>query len=102
KAIHYLELGRKHEDPECFHNLGYLALKGLGMPKDQKKAFDYFLEGAMLGNINCFKDIIKCYQYGWGVEPDPELVVIWERKMKQAIDFKLEQDLLNGFSSGKH
>ncbi|RIB05600.1 hypothetical protein C2G38_2047481, partial [Gigaspora rosea] len=55
-------------DPEQLRTLGYNYQHGIGVEKDEKKAFEYYIKAAELGNSDAMNDLFLCYYYGIGVE----------------------------------
>ncbi|RIB08295.1 hypothetical protein C2G38_2271551 [Gigaspora rosea] len=51
-----------------FAHFGWNYHHGIGVKKDEKKAFEYYLKAAELGNPVAMNDVGLCYKYGIGVE----------------------------------
>ncbi|RIB09999.1 kinase-like domain-containing protein, partial [Gigaspora rosea] len=58
----------KKKYSEQLRTLGYNYEHGIGVKKDEKKAFKYYMKAAELGNPGAMNDISLCYSYGIGVE----------------------------------
>ncbi|KAF0486653.1 SEL1 protein [Gigaspora margarita] len=55
-------------DAEQLFTLGYNYRHGIGVEKDEKKAFEYYMKAAELGNSDAMQNVSNCYYYGNGVE----------------------------------
>ncbi|RIB22159.1 kinase-like domain-containing protein [Gigaspora rosea] len=55
-------------DSKQFCTLGYNYQHGIGVEKDEKKAFEYYMKAAELGNPTAMNNVSLCYYYGTGVE----------------------------------
>ncbi|RIB00316.1 hypothetical protein C2G38_2234770, partial [Gigaspora rosea] len=55
-------------DSKQLRTLGYNYELGIGVEKDEKKAFEYYMKAAELGNPTAMQDVSLCYYYGIGVE----------------------------------
>ncbi len=69
---------------EDYYLLGIKFYYGNEVAKDYKKAFDYFIKSAQLGNDKAMNKVGECYEFGTGVKKDPKLAVDWYNK---AIEF---------------
>lgn len=63
--------------------LGYLYLKGYGVPQNYQIAFSYFQSAVDGGNVEAIDLLGVCYQFGYGTEPDCEKAI---ELYQQAID----------------
>ncbi|RIB16825.1 kinase-like domain-containing protein [Gigaspora rosea] len=55
-------------DSKQLRTLGYNYQLGFGVEKDEKKAFEYYIKAAELGNSDAMQNVGICYYYGIGVE----------------------------------
>ena len=53
-----------------------------GWPKSKKKAFRWFHMAATSGSIEAMHELVNCYSRGLGVEKNPELVELWNQRIK--------------------
>jgi TPR repeat protein len=60
-----------------YHNMGNLYRKGLGVEKDQKKAFELFLYAAERGHVEDQSNVGVMYMQGQGVEKDFAQAMRW-------------------------
>ena len=70
----------KEAEPHSWASTFYLGecyRGGLGVPKDQKKAFEWYLSGAEAGLSNCLFALGRAYYYGEGISEDDEEAVKW-------------------------
>lgn len=69
-------------NPEAVHlnQMGLQYDQGNGVPKDKKKAFDFFKRAAEMGLADAQCNLGIMYQYGQGVEEDIELARYWYQK----------------------
>jgi serine/threonine protein kinase/TPR repeat protein len=58
-------------------NLGVLYIYGQGVPKDERKAFELFQDGAEKGNPLCMFFSAMCFEGGVGVEVDRKAARTW-------------------------
>lgn len=69
------------DNPTLLHNLGLLCSNGTVVPKDDKKAVEYFRKAAERGEPCAQCSLGLMVQTGRGVDsPDPELAFSWFRK----------------------
>ncbi|RIB25227.1 hypothetical protein C2G38_2013067, partial [Gigaspora rosea] len=55
-------------DSTQLFTLGHNYRNGIGVEKDEKKAFEYYMKAAELGNSNAMQCVSSCYRYRAGVE----------------------------------
>ncbi|WP_295787696.1 hypothetical protein [uncultured Veillonella sp.] len=67
-------------DMKSYRYLGYMYEQGLGVKKDQTKAFHYFLEGAKAGDITSQAHVGQMYVDGTGTIKDYGEALIWFEK----------------------
>ncbi|RIB26216.1 hypothetical protein C2G38_2030398 [Gigaspora rosea] len=60
--------GENYDDSEQLSALGYNYCYGVGVEKDEKKGFGYYMKAAKLGNSNAVNEVGLCCYNGTGVE----------------------------------
>ncbi len=65
-----------------------------------KKAFHYWIKGAKLGNIECIRNVYKCYLYGKGVKKNYFSLMYWEL-MKKITEEEFKNFSINGKRNDK-
>ncbi len=78
-AEHFYELAGNQQYSAALINLGYMARVGMGREIDDRRAFDYYVKAAALGNLRARTDIGWAYIDGRGVPKSPEEGVLWYR-----------------------
>lgn len=78
-AEHFYELAGKQQYSAALINLGYMARVGMGREIDDRRAFDFYVKAAALGNLRARTDIGWAYIDGRGVPKLPEEGVLWYR-----------------------
>lgn len=78
-AEYYYELAGKQQYSAALVNLGYMARVGMGREVDYKRAFDYYMQAAAMGNLRARTNIGTAYMRGQGVPELPEEGVLWYR-----------------------
>jgi TPR repeat protein len=68
-AVHYFKLGAVQNDPSCLCNLAWYYIRGIVLPKDEKKAFDAFTQANVTDKTNS-TGLGWCYLRGIGVPKD--------------------------------
>jgi TPR repeat protein len=48
--------------------MGKITQLGIGVPVDQKLAFEWFLKAANAGSPHGYRELAKCYREGLGTE----------------------------------
>ena len=69
-----------HGSPSDWNTLGWLLADGIGVAKDDKKAFVWYQKAAQAGNSSGQKNLGRCYVHGFGVEQNGALALSWYRK----------------------
>ena len=80
KAIDYFTQGAALENADCMYELGNMALHGIGMEKDDKKALIWFqcaldaLDEEILSGrgLHIYYALALCYYHGYGTAVDHE------------------------------
>jgi len=90
EALSYLKkkeiletFNKKSDDKNSQYSLGICYLNGFGVPKDPKKAFDFFLKSANNGLCIAQYQVATCYESGTGCTKDQAKAV--EMFMKAAV-----------------
>ena len=63
-------MAAEHGVEMSYLNLGGLYQMGFGVPKGNRKAAEYFQNGANAGNMYCLNALGMCYKDGIGVPRD--------------------------------
>lgn len=58
-------------------------LEGVGIEKDDKKAFEYYMKSASSGDPHAQFKLGQCYEYGWGTEEKTETAFKWYKKSSE-------------------
>ncbi|KAF0482368.1 HCP-like protein [Gigaspora margarita] len=84
-------------DSEQLRNLVYDYQQGIGVKKDEKKAFEYYRKVAELGNPEVIGDIGICYCLGIGSNKLPDHINPELKKILDNERFKLSWIEYNKF-----
>jgi len=71
-------------DPAVLRNLGHMARRGLGTPKDLVAAFDYYLRAAQLGLPAAQLNVANAYEEGMGTKINLVEARHWRKAAAQA------------------
>ncbi|RIB23958.1 hypothetical protein C2G38_763479 [Gigaspora rosea] len=63
--------------------IGYNYQKGIGVEKNEHKAFIYYQKYANMGNVNGILALANCYLYGIGIEKDANKAIIYYQKISE-------------------
>lgn len=88
-------------DPEALANLGSMYLNGNGVVKNEKVAFEYYLESSEKGFVFAMFILGQMYQYGLGAPKNLEKAISWYRKSADAGDPNAQLQLGNLYLNGK-
>lgn len=66
--------------PYAGHYVAQCHIAGAGVPEDQKKGFELFLENANVGVPESQEKVAFCYMFGVGVEKNPQKAFYWYRR----------------------
>jgi len=66
KAVELLQLAAEQHHPKACLHLAMCHEKGEGTKKDEAKAFEYYLCGALTGDKECMQEVGRFYWYGLG------------------------------------
>ncbi len=78
-AEHFYELASQQQYSAAFVNLGYMARAGIGREVDYKRALDFYMKAAPLGNLRARTNVGTAYIRGQGVPQNPEEGILWYR-----------------------
>lgn len=70
-ALAALEQAGAQKDAAALRRLGDCYYQGLGVPRDEERAFDYLRRAAELGDAEAHGKLGYCYEFGTGTPPDP-------------------------------
>lgn len=89
-------------NPEILHHIGVLHTMGTILPLDDKKAVQYFLKAADMGDRCAQAALGAMYELGRGVpSPDPELAFYWYRKAAVQGHPEGQRNLARCYETGK-
>lgn len=71
-AAYSIKLRADSGDLESIYRMGRIYLIGDGIPKDEKKAVEYFQKSAERGHAKAYKELAECYLKGEGVLVDKD------------------------------
>lgn len=86
KMMEYYKQGAALDDVYCTYNLGAIYFSRTNqefsrvITKDNKKAFNYFLQASEKGHPSAQHNLAVCYLKGLGVDKDSEKAEYWFRK----------------------
>lgn len=66
--------------------LGLMYLNGLGVGKNENRAFDYFKQASENGDITSQYWLAYCYENGIGTKSDLNQAIVWYQKSAQRGD----------------
>ena len=66
---------------------GHMLLDGYGIRRDPEAAFRWFRLAARQKNLDAYNMIGRCYELGWGVEPDHGMAALWYGKAADGHDW---------------
>ncbi len=70
KAAPYYRRAAKEGSVRAMYNLGVFSLRGDGVRRDEKAAFEYFREAAKMSHLGAQYNLGYCYENGVGTEVD--------------------------------
>ncbi|KAF0538246.1 calmodulin-dependent protein kinase [Gigaspora margarita] len=68
------------ETSSVLHHYGRNYQYGIGVEKDEKKAFEHYMKSAKMEYIAAINDVGYCYENGIGVEKDENKAFIYYQK----------------------
>lgn len=68
---------------EAANALGYLYMTGLGVKQNKVKGLYLMEQAANAGDITALENLIACYTFGNGVEPNPEKVQMYQNQLRR-------------------
>ena len=89
------------EYTDALFNLGLCYKLGDGVEKDNKKAFKYFLKGALLGCSASQVEVGSCYFYGNGIDTDKVEAISWYKKAALQGNDRGQLNLGYAYSNGE-
>jgi len=72
KGIEHWKSAALQNIHEAFFDLGVSHEMGLGVPKNEAKAFNYYLQAAICGDAQAHQEVGRLYYYGIGIKKDKE------------------------------
>ena len=79
---------------------GYRYEYGIGIPKDEKKAVEWYKKAAEMGDAGAQNNLGNCYRNGIGVTKDEIIAVEWYKKAADKGDAGAQNNLGNCYRSG--
>ena len=86
KYIEYYKKGAELGDAACQNSLGCVYLDGRGVLKNEKRAFNLFMQAAKQDYPLAMRSLGYCYQYGYGCEDSMAQCVYWLEKYLEYVD----------------
>ena len=80
EAVKWLKLPLDAEMPQALKLMGDICMIGMGVEKNQSKAFEYYKESASAGFPEGQSSLGDCFKYGCGVAQDCQQAVKWYEK----------------------
>ncbi|WP_295116640.1 tetratricopeptide repeat protein [uncultured Chitinophaga sp.] len=77
QAIPYLQFAIEGDIPEAYFDLAVSLETGQGTAKNERQAFLYYMEAALLGDKGAIYEVGRCFYHGVGVAADQELARVW-------------------------
>lgn len=68
------------ETPHVFFYMGHMCARGIGMPKNSRKAFELFRMGAILNDAQCLNNLGAMFEKGYPTPRDPVIAYRLYRK----------------------
>lgn len=75
KRFQLTQWGAEQGFAEFLSSLGYLHMKGIGIPVNRNEAFNCFKQAACAGMPRALYNLGQCYQYGHGTHKNPEMAL---------------------------
>lgn len=75
-------------------------MKGVGIDKDKKQAFNFYLRAATLGNIEAQYELAKCFRNGRGTPIDEGAVFFWLKQASAAGKIDCMRELAECYING--
>jgi TPR repeat protein len=86
---------------EALFLMGNRCIHGIGMERDDKKAVEWFLKAAKLGNANAQNMLGACYQEGRGVAQDAKKSFEWYEKAAKLGNSNAQNTLGSCYQQGR-
>jgi TPR repeat protein len=83
------------------NHLAYYYKNGMGINKDEKEAFKWYLKSAERGNLNAQNNLGVCYRCGIGVNKDEKKAFEWYLKSAEGGNRDAQKELGNCYYFGK-
>ena len=80
EGVRYIRMAAERGYARAQSQLGYLYARGEGVPQDEKKAFDLYMQAAVQGLAGAQLNVGSAYHYGKGVDKDVDQSFIWYKK----------------------
>lgn len=101
RLLEALNRAAKAKHVHAMSILGYLALEGIGMPRDPEAAADWFRNAAEAGDSAAMINLGVCYFQGAGVDLDHTKAVKWYREAAEVGDRYAMKVLADCYEQGR-
>ncbi|RIB21220.1 kinase-like domain-containing protein [Gigaspora rosea] len=103
-GLYILSKSSRDGDASGINNVGFCYLYGIGIEKDENKAFIYFQKSAEMGFTDGMSSMAKCYRNGIGVIRDLDKAKNWYQRSngKDIKKLEIEDDLKKIFIESKY
>lgn len=95
RALQLLRLAAKGKVPSALFDLAATYEAGKELTKNDRLAFNCYIEAALYGDKQAIYEVGRCYYYGIGIARDRKLAWIWldlARKLRRDRARKLRRD----------
>lgn len=87
-AAHHYETAARLGDEWGRYNLGILTMRGIGVPKNLKKALGLFTAAAHNGHAKSMNLLARFLEEGWETPQDKAAALAWYRKSAEGGDYR--------------
>ncbi|MFY0254335.1 tetratricopeptide repeat protein [Chitinophaga sp. 30R24] len=82
-AVEYFLISIEGNYSNAYFDLAVCYENGDGVKKSFKKAFECYLNAALLGDKQAIYEVGRCYYYGIGISKNEGIANIWLRQAKE-------------------
>lgn len=87
-AVQYYHEAMRLDDLWGIYNLGICSMRGIGTPKNMKKAFQLFSYAATKGHAKSMNLLARFIEEGWQTPRDPHLAQKWYQRSAEGGDYR--------------
>ena len=98
--IEYIEFGIDNNIITCIFQYGYIYEKGIGVDKDNEKAYNYYIVAAQQGYLKAIIKLGDWYKYGKFVNKDINYAIGWYEQAAEAKDIEAIENLIEIYEIG--